>query len=125
LSLAILLNILSKAWKLLFNPLTWIAILAGTSLLFGGLWRSQTATTARVRASCEATAQAALREGLEQQAAAWASIYQASQEAVTRMAMAQAQSEANARNWRNRYEQALKQPACAEWSKATVMCPVE
>lgn len=122
-------TILLMILKWVRSPLFWVCALIVSNLAFMGLWRhAATSADGRVAAAdraCQEASQALVQQALEEQAQAWKSIYDAQQEAVTRMAAEAGVAAANAREWQHRYAEAKKTPACQKWAQAAVECPVE
>jgi hypothetical protein len=113
--------------KWLRSPWVWLAILLASNAATWGLWRHAAngaeGRVAAVERACQDASQALVQRALEEQAAAWESIYTAQQNAVTRMAAEAGIAATNARDWKQRYEDAKKTPACQKWAAMPVECP--
>ena len=109
--------------KLLRSPLTYIVVLILACGALAGLWRHAAGQVAIVEAACEQRRVEAVNAALEEQAEAWESINAAQHEAVVRMAAEAGVASANARAWRERYEEAKREPKCQAWREAVVQCP--
>jgi len=120
----ILKGLFFKTVGLLRHPVTWIVLLALSTVFCANGWKGQIATTKQVRAECVEQGEAAIRASLEAQAEAYAALFAAHQEAVVRMSVAEAQQAAAARFWKDKYAEALKTPACMKWSSEEIKCPV-
>lgn len=115
-----------KLLSALKSPVTWIVLLALLSVFAFRGWQGAREDVKAATEACQAATALARAHAAEEAAEAWRGIFAAHQEAVVRLALAEAQQEAAARHWRQKYQQALKvSPACASWAAAPISCPID
>ena len=115
-----------KAIGLLRSPTVWIVLLGVLCVFLARGWAGARADVALAREACAVAAEVARAEAAEQAAEAWKAVVYAHQEALVRLSLSEAAQEANARHWKQKYQQALKtSPACAAWAQQEVACPID
>ena len=123
--LTLLKGVAFKGLALLKSPWAWVVILALATGFSLKLYRGAREDVKAAQIACASAVDRARAEAAEEAAEAWRQIVMVQQEAVVRMSLAEAQQEAAARHWRQKYAEALKvSPACAAWSQEEVRCPV-
>jgi hypothetical protein len=74
---------------------------------------------------CHTRTQAAIASERQKSDAAWRAIVESATAALEGMARSREEAQRAARDWRERYEAAIKEPKCAAWAQGEVQCPVE
>jgi hypothetical protein len=74
---------------------------------------------------CRARTDAAIASARKESDDAWRAIVESATAALEGMARSREEAQRAARDWRERYEAAIKEPKCAAWAQGEVQCPVE
>lgn len=112
-------------WKLVRSPWTWIALLSLALGLSQALYRHERSKVAASVAACNNATLQARNAALDEASTRYRAIIASQAEAIERMGLEAKKAAANARQWRDRYEQAKKTPACQAWAESAVQCPVD